>query len=136
MPRDSWSAKMFAVFYCLDQLMIMVKRMIIYWFPRGNRAVFPAQWSVKRFEIFEAPEATRKIYTSQCSNCPVLEICYQKVSWSLSGCYCFIMYFYSSLISGNLRFFKKIMQQIFDFFFIFHFLMHYLYVRFSCHFLF
>lgn len=43
--------------------MIMVKRTIIYRLPRGNWADFPAQWSVRRFEIFEAPKATRKVCT-------------------------------------------------------------------------
>lgn len=46
--------------------MIMVKRMIICWLPRENQAVFHAQWSVTRFEIFETPEAAMKVYTSQC----------------------------------------------------------------------
>lgn len=48
--------------------------MIIYWLPRGSQAVFPAQWTVRRFEIFEAPEGTKKIYTSQPLSFPLLEI--------------------------------------------------------------
>lgn len=40
--------------------MITVKRMIIYWLPTGNQSVLPAQWSVRRFEICEAPEALRR----------------------------------------------------------------------------
>lgn len=40
--------------------MIMVKRIIIYWLPRGNQAVFHAQWSVRRVETSEVPEATRR----------------------------------------------------------------------------